>query len=60
MSWGVLGYPGVSWGNKSDRSYIFKKIHSFNHSKGNDLTLRMPELSMLVVLSWSKRSAHLT
>ena len=18
MSWGVLGYPGVSWGNKSD------------------------------------------
>ena len=25
MSWGVLGYPKVSWGIKTDRLYIFQK-----------------------------------
>ena len=25
LSWGVLGYPGVSWGNQTDRLESYRK-----------------------------------
>ena len=35
LSWGVLGYPGVSWGNQTDRSrlvFYYFPIGSFPFS----------------------------